>query len=68
MSYLGCELDHAKRALENEGYTVSVREIRSKKGIHGNSKRVIRQRLTDEKSVELCFSCVLTNANKEQHE
>ena len=63
-SFLAYPVDEAKEALENEGFNVLLVEVRSKKGIaDSDSKRVIRQRLTDDKTVELCFSYVVTNVN-----
>ena len=63
-SFLAYPVDQAKEALENEGFNVLLVEVRSKKGIaDSDSKRVIRQRLTADKTVELCFSYVVTNVN-----
>lgn len=63
-SFLAYPVDEAKAALENEGFNVLLVEVRSKKGIaDSDSKRVIRQRLTADKTVELCFSCVVTNVS-----
>lgn len=57
--YIGYTLEDAVSALLNLGFTVSSKEVRSKKGIDAPDTRiVIRQRLIDENLVELCFSCV----------
>lgn len=66
ISVLAWNLDEATKALEKEGFSVSTREIRSKKGVEGDSKRVIRQRLTDESTVELCFAQIKSKPAKEQ--
>ena len=52
ISVLGYELGRAKELLEAEGYSVRCVETRSRKGLNGNEKRVIRQR-TDGNAVEL---------------
>lgn len=39
---LGMELEDAILRLKEAGYTISLTEIRSKKGMEGNSKKVIR--------------------------
>lgn len=63
INYIGFELNTAAEALKNEGFTIVVCEVRSKKGIcEFDSKRVVRQKMIDEQTVELCYSCVMTFA------
>lgn len=57
---IGMEADTAIKALENEGFSVHLTEVRSRGGVDGDSKRIIRQRLTGDRTVELCFSYALT--------
>jgi hypothetical protein len=62
-SVLGFELEHAVRLLENGGFTVSCVEYSSKKGVKGNEKRVIRQRVAEKGNVELVYSIFKTDVN-----
>ena len=55
ISVLGYELGRAKELLEAEGYSVRCVETRSRKGLNGNEKRVIRQR-ADGNAVELIWA------------
>ena len=64
----GFELGYAKEVLESEGFLVYLKEVRSKKGVDGDSRRVVRQRKLDEKSVELCYSVVLTYVKSSKSE
>ena len=57
---LGFELEYAKKVLADEGFLVLLREVRSKKGVDGDECRVIRQTMTDESTVELCYSRIKT--------
>lgn len=47
ISVLGYELSRAVELLEAQGYRVSCVETRSRKGVDGSEKRVIRQRIAD---------------------
>lgn len=42
---LGLELSTAVALLEKEGYTVVTVEVSSKKGVAGNERRVVRERV-----------------------
>ena len=57
---LGFEIDLAEKVLTSEGFLVYRVEVRSKKGVDGDSYRVIRQKQTDENTVELCYTCIKT--------
>lgn len=41
---LGFELSHAVTMLEQAGYEVVTEEVRSRKGLKGNERRVVRQK------------------------
>lgn len=58
---LGMELEKAKAYLAAQGYRVTEKEVRSKKGVPGNEARVIRVRETAAESVELCYAVFKTN-------
>ncbi len=60
ISVLGYELARAKELLEAEGYSVKCIETRSRKGLNGNEKRVIRQR-ADGDSAELVWALFKTD-------
>jgi len=47
ISVLGYELSRAAELLESEGYQVHCVETRSRKGVDGSEKRVVRQRIAD---------------------
>ena len=47
ISVLGYELSRATELLESEGYQVYCVETRSRKGVDGSEKRVVRQRIAD---------------------
>ena len=47
ISVLGYELERAVELLESAGYSVTCTETRSRKGVDGSEKRVIRQRIAD---------------------
>lgn len=51
ISVLGLPLDAARSILESDGYAVEADEIRSLKGVDGDSLRVVRQLLDDAASV-----------------
>ncbi len=42
---LGFELARAVTLLEQTGYEVETQEVRSRKGLAGNERRVVRQRI-----------------------
>ena len=50
--------------LEAEGYRVETVEVRSRKGVNGDSLRVIRVLKLDEKTVQITYSEFLTNVNR----
>ena len=47
ISVLGYELSRATELLESQGYAVRCVETRSRKGVDGSERRVIRQRMND---------------------
>ena len=47
ISVLGYELSCAVELLESAGYTVHCVETRSRKGVDGSERRVVRQRMND---------------------
>ena len=59
ISVLGYELSRAVELLEAQGYTVSCVETRSRKGVDGSEKRVVRQRIR-EGPAELVFAVFKT--------
>lgn len=59
ISVLGYELSRATELLEAEGYTVHCIETRSRKGVDGSEKRVVRQRIADGQA-ELVWSVFKT--------
>lgn len=60
ISVLGFELEHARTLLEAAGYTVTVQEVRSRKGLEGNERRVVRQRFLGEERVDLTYAVFKT--------
>lgn len=56
----GFEPEYARKVLEGEGFIVYMKEVRSKKGVNGDSCRVIRQKQLDDGTIELCFSHILS--------
>ncbi len=60
MTVLGYELERARALLEAEGFSVSCTETRSRKGLNGNEKRVIRQHI-DGHSAELVWALFKTD-------
>ena len=58
---LGFELSSAARLLEAEGMSVSLVETRSRKGVDGNEKRVVRARQTGDSAVELTWALFKTD-------
>ena len=62
-SVLGLELSRAAALLEAAGARVETVEVRSRKGVEGDSARVIRQRQRGE-VVELCYAVFKTNADE----
>ena len=61
---LGLPLEKAAAMLEAEGYRVETVEARSRKGVNGDSLRVIRVLKLDEKTVQITYSEFLTNVNR----
>jgi hypothetical protein len=57
------ELENAVRLLESSGFVVNCIEYSSKKGVKGNEKRVIRQRVTEKGQIELIYSIFKTDVN-----
>lgn len=47
---LGFELSHAVKTLERAGYDVTTVEVRSRKGLTGNERRVVRQQTLPSKA------------------
>ena len=47
ISVLGYELSQATELLEAQGYAVRCVETRSRKGVDGSERRVVRQRMND---------------------
>ncbi len=62
---LGFELSEAMRILRDVGYEVFVAdEVKSKKGVVGNEKRVIRVVTNDkDKTATISYSVFLTDVN-----
>lgn len=61
---LGLPPEKAAAMLEVEGYRVETVEARSRKGVNGDSLRVIRVLKLDEKTVQITYSEFLTNVNR----
>lgn len=61
---LGLPPEKAAAMLEAEGYRVETVEARSRKGVNGDSLRVIRVLKLDEKTVQITYSEFLTNVNR----
>ena len=61
---LGLPPEKAAARLEAEGYRVETVEARSRKGVNGDSLRVIRVLKLDEKTVQITYSEFLTNVNR----
>ena len=61
---LGLPPEKAAAMLEAEGYRVETVEARSRKGVNGDSLRVIRLLKLDEKTVQITYSEFLTNVNR----
>ena len=53
---LGLKLNQAIELAQGKGMVVETLEVRSKKGIENGIPIVIRQRLIDINTIELCFS------------
>jgi hypothetical protein len=45
----GFALDEAVTLLQRQGYGVTTQEVRSKKGLEGNERRVVRVKLFEDK-------------------
>ena len=58
---LGRELNETKAALEAEGVQIRAVKVSSRKGVAGNSERVIRVRKLDANSVEICYAVFKTD-------
>ena len=61
---LGLPPEKAAAILAAEGYRVETVEARSRKGVNGDSLRVIRVLKLDEKTVQITYSEFLTNVNR----
>ena len=61
---LGLPPEKAAAMLEAECYRVETVEARSRKGVNGDSLRVIRVLKLDEKTVQITYSEFLTNVNR----
>lgn len=58
---LGFKLDAAVETLQNDGFTVELRQVRSRKGVpDGDDSRVVKQTMTEPKHVELMFAVFRT--------
>lgn len=66
--YLGLKLENALDSAKSSGYAIKVKEVRSKKGIENGVPIVVRQRLIDENTIELCFSYFITDVAGEAGE
>lgn len=62
---MGFELSAAVLQLEREGYLVIAQEVRSKKGMSGNERRVVREKQIDEKTVCLTYALFQTQIPQE---
>ena len=61
ISVLGLPLDRAKQLLEGSGWTVTLEEARSKKGVEGGTDaRVILQTQTGESTAALVYAVFRT--------
>lgn len=60
ISVLGYELSRAIKLLEEAGYQVACTETRSRKGVSGSEKRVVRQRIAD-RQAELVWAVFKTD-------
>lgn len=68
MSVLGFELSAAVLQLEREGYLVITQEVRSKKGMPGNERRVVRETPINEKTVCLTYALFQTQILQERRD
>ena len=59
ISVLGYELSRATELLESQGYAVRCVETRSRKGVDGSERRVVRQCMADGQA-ELVFAVFKT--------
>ncbi len=57
---LGFPLDEALCLLTNEGYTLETLESRSRRGVEGTDKRVIRQITLGNGHVQLVYAVFMT--------
>lgn len=60
ISVLGREVEDAASRLKLLGKTVRMVPVKSRKGVLGNEKRVIRQREMDDHTVELVYAVFKT--------
>ena len=66
ISVLGLPLDRAKQLLEGSGWTVTLEEARSKKGVPGGTDaRVIRQTQTVESTAALVYAVFRTEPQEQ---
>lgn len=63
INVLGRELDDATKRLQELGFTVEVREARSKKGVPNGKPYVVRQQQTGQAQVTLTFASFITEPN-----
>lgn len=61
---LGCELETALKMLREQGSSVTLCEVRSRKGLPDGEKRVVRQQLTQEGCVKLTYAVFQTELNE----
>ena len=57
---LGFPLWDAERRLRDAGYSVRLREVRSKKGVEGGEARVLRQTEAEDGAIELTYAYCIT--------
>ena len=66
ISVLGLPLDRAKALLESSGWTVTLEEARSKKGVPGGTDaRVIRQTQTGDSTAALVYAVFRTEPQEQ---
>lgn len=61
MNVLGLPLNEALGLLEAGGYSVTVKEVRSKKGLDGDEDRVVRVNDNGDKNVLVTYANFQTN-------
>lgn len=58
---LGLELGAAMARLRDAGFVVTASEVRSRGGVAGSERRVIRQRCAEDGAIALCYSVFKTD-------